>query len=267
MLVASVAGCGGRPAEQPQLTPKIEPPAIAKAGTLRVGVDLRYPPFAGEDDGKRAGLDVDIAAAVAAELGLKLETVDVPASEQATAVAEGDVDIMMSVPFTEEAMATMTLAGTYATNGPAFFIASESTETVAAAEMTLADLAGKRVAAQQASPSYWTLEYELGEGGVTGYPTLREALQALAAGETDVVVGDAMIAAYILRDIEGVAYAGQLEPGTELGIGLDPGNTELETAVREALDTLAADGILETVRTKWVGDLPELESGEATITP
>jgi len=45
--------------------------------------------------------------------------------------------------------------------------------------------------------------------------------------------------------------------------------TELEQAVRETLDTLAAEGVLDTILRKWVGELPRLEvpSSEATATP
>lgn len=264
VVLLTVAGCAQKTDEEPQLSPKIAPPAIGKEATLRAGVDLSHPPFSGEDGEDRAGIDIDVAAALASELGLVLETVDVPASEQATALAGGDVDIMMSVPFTEEVMTNMTLAGAYAVNGSAFFVASEDTATAAAQQLTIADMGGKKVGAQEGSPSYWALEYELGEGGVQAYPTLRAALEALQAGEVDIVAGDAMIAAYIARDLDGVAYAGQLAPGVQLGIGVVPENTELEQAVRTALDKLAADGVLDTIRSKWVGDLPQLQSMETT---
>ena len=35
--------------------------------------------------------------------------------------------------------------------------------------------------------------------------------------------------------------------------------TELEAAVREVLDALAADGTLDTIRAKWLGDIPALD--------
>jgi len=270
IVVASLAvtGCTQAPEEGPALTPIIAPPAIAEEGVLRAGVDLEYPPFGGRDLGREAGIDVDVASAIAAELGLELELVDVKPSELATALAGGGIDIAMSVPFNEASMGAMSLAGSYYADGPAFFTAVESTgsaETTRSVEetITLAGLAGKVVGAQEGSPAYWTLEYELGEGAATSFTTLREALDALEDGEVDVVAGDAFVAAYIARDTPSIVFAGQLSPATSYGVGVGLEATELEEAVRTTLDTLASRGVLDTIRTKWVGQLPRLETAAA----
>jgi len=267
------------PAEEPALEPTVTPPAIATAGTLVAGVDLETPPYAGEDDGRTAGLDIDVAAAVAAKLGLALETVQVAPSEAATALADGTVDMVLSMPLDEASVLGAALAGTYASSGPAFFTMSsessgsaEASPTTTIDEITLSDVTRMKVGAQEGSASFWLLDYELGKGGVQPYPTLREAFEALAAGEIDVVAGDAFTSAYIARDFPGVVFAGQPTQATALGIGVASENTALSDAVRTALDTLAADGVLDQIRATWVGDLPELDtvgatSAEETATP
>lgn len=256
-LVVAVGGCKKEP-EEPALEPKIAPPVIATEGVLKAGVDLDYPPFAGTDDGKEAGIDVDVAAAIAERLGLRLELVDVKQADMAQALNTGDVDIMLgATPITDAVLADVSSAGSYLIDGPAIFsvVATES----AVATLTADDLAGKRVGAQNGSAAFWELESEFGEGFATAYPTLKEALEALAAGEVDVVVGDAAVGAYIARDLEDITYAGQFAPGTPLGVAVKKDATELETQVRSILDTLAADGTLDTIRSKWLGDLPVLE--------
>jgi len=263
-VALAVAGCAQPAEEEPALTPKIEPPAIGEAGVLRAGIDLEYPPFGGTDRRQKAGIDVDVASALASELGLELEIVDLKPSELATALAEGDIDVAMSVPFDEASMGSMSLAGSYYSNGPAFFVTTEDTasvETTGVADqaVSLSKLSGILVGAQEASPAFWTLDYELGEGAVTSYPTLRGALEALEAGEIDVVAGDAFVGAYIARDMDSVLFAGQLVPAIPYGIGVGTAATELEDAVRSALDTLASQGVLDTIRTKWLGSLPTLD--------
>ena len=258
-------------AEEPALKPAISPPAIATAGTLVAGVDLETPPYAGEDDGREAGLDIDVASAVAAKLGLALKTVQVAPSEAATALAEGTCDIVLSMPLDETSVLGATIAGTYASTGPAFFTmsaeASGSAETstatdtaVAADELALSDVSRMKVGAQQDSASFWLLDYELGKGGVQPFPTLRAAFEALAAGQIDVVAGDALTGAYIARDFPGAAFTGQPTQATLLGIGVVAENAGLSEAVRGALDTLAADGVLDQIRATWVGDLSELDT-------
>ena len=70
--------------------------ALKSSGTLRVGVNASNAPYAAESSGSIAGIDVDIAAALADELGLKLELVDVGSSVD-TAFTKDNVDIVMGV--------------------------------------------------------------------------------------------------------------------------------------------------------------------------
>ncbi len=254
-IIVLAAGCS-RPA-QDELTPLVTPPAIREAGTLTVGVDTDLPPFAGTDAGRRAGLDIDVAAALAERLGLTVTFVEVEPSEAATALAQRTVDVVMSVPIDDAVFSSLSFAGMYAVDGPAFFVSTDSTASVEPS-LTLDTLSAERVGAQRGSLAYWLLVDALGEPSVEPYDTLRAALEALSRGDVEVVAGDAFVAAYIARDHPTVRYAGSLGAGSPLAIAVAPDATTLSDAVREALDGLAADGVLDTIRRKWVGDLPEL---------
>ncbi|MDZ4179962.1 MAG: transporter substrate-binding domain-containing protein [Coriobacteriia bacterium] len=261
-----------KPAEQPAAEPKIAPPLIAEAGVLRAGVDLTYPPFAGTDKDIEAGIDIDIAEAIAAQLGLTLEMVQVKPGEATSALDAGTVDIVLSVPLDPEAVMGARIAGTYLADGPAFF--TQSAEETAAADagtgeapasteatdtakmLTPSAFAGQRIAAQRGSPAFWMLEYDLGEGVAVPFETLRAAFEALAADEVDVVVGQASVGTYIARDFDGASLAGQYGPGTALGVAVKLGNDELGDVVRDTLDGLASGGALKAIRATWLGDQP-----------
>ncbi|MHB8050481.1 MAG: substrate-binding periplasmic protein [Coriobacteriia bacterium] len=256
-LVASLAGCQQQ-VEEPTLTPTVEPPVIAEAGVLRVGVDLSYPPFAGTDKGVQAGIDIDVAAAIAERLGCRLEVVDVKPAAMAPSLNAKTIDIMLgAVPITDAVLADVATAGSYVTDGPAFFTraSADSSETPL---ITLEQSASLRIGAQSASASFWALEYAHGEGVVTGFDTLRGAFQALDAGDVDVVASSATVGAYIARDYPGIVFAGQFGDAEPLGVAVAKDAVELEAAVRAALDGMAADGLLQTIRHKWVGNLPQL---------
>jgi len=276
--LALLAGCAREP-EVAQLEPKIEPPLIAEAGVLRVGVDLEHPPFAGVDDGVEAGIDIDVASAVAASLGLELQTVQVTPAEAASALEAGRVDMVMSVPLDDMAAGGLSIAGVYITDGSAFFVraadakepaseqpepaasetpTAETTPTVTAEMLTPFDFPGKRIGAQQGSAAYWALYYDLGEAGVTAFPTTREAIEALAADEIDVVAGGAAVTAYIVRDFEDVVFAGQYGAPTALGVAVAPDAEGLGTEVRGVLEDLASGGAIEAIRTTWAGTFPRL---------
>jgi polar amino acid transport system substrate-binding protein len=237
------------------LDPKVTPPVIQSAGVLRIGVDLAYPPFAGTVGEEQAGLDIDVGSALAARLGLKPEFVDVKRSQIASAIAENRVDVALSAPFSDDVLSRATIAGTYIADGPALFArtaagAAEGTTSVLASDTA-------RIGTQQGSESDWALLEQRDPEAIATYATLRDAFDALTAGSVDFVAADEIVGAYLARDRSGVRYAGALGPGHLLGVAVSADNSKLAGAVRGALDGLASDGVLDTIRTAWVGSAPK----------
>jgi ABC-type amino acid transport substrate-binding protein len=252
--LATVVGCSSdseSDAETPELTALIDPPVIGEAGVLRVGIDLSYPPFGGVDKETQAGIDVDVASVMASELGLELEIVDVTVDDAASELESGDVDLVFGVPFNEKNATTLRFAGAYMTGAPVVF-------TVDGAPVTRAELGSMSIAAQQGSEAFWLLEHEYGAGFASAYPSLREAFDALVDEEAEAVAGDALVGAYIARDYENAAFSLQLADGVPIGVVVGAEAQDLETEIRAVLDIMHADGVLDTIRSKWVGDLPEL---------
>jgi polar amino acid transport system substrate-binding protein len=240
---------------------KIVPPAIAKAGVLRAAIDLTYPPFGGDDKGAKAGLDVDVASALAERLGLKLEIVDAKPEAGAVLLRDKQVDVMIAaLPIDRAVQLDVAFAGTYANDGPVVFGLTEST-------MTVQTLAGRSVAVQKESAAYWLLAEEYGEGSLTVVATLRDALAAVASGQVDFAAGDGIVGAYMLRDFPKVRFNGQMAPAVPLGVAVGKDGPELEQAVRGALDGLATQGVLETLRRKWTGDVPRLAGASSAAAP
>lgn len=255
LVLFGSAGCKKEP--ESGLDPKIVPPAIAEAGVLRAGVDLAYPPLAGVDGEKQAGIDIDVASALADKLGLKVTFVDVEPSQAATALADGTVDIMLSVPLTSADLTRVIPAGTYIADGPAAFVSVEGTGSIEPT-MTLDTLPTTAIAVQTESEAFWLVSSEYGAEALAPVESLRAALAAVESGESQVAVGSAIVGAYIARDFDHIRFAGQLAPATPFTIAVAAENTELADAVRLSLDELAADGVLDSVRSKWVGSLPAL---------
>ncbi len=70
---------------------------IRRRGTLRVGLDASFPPFETIDaNGQIVGLDVDIAGAVAADLGVKVELVNIGFDGLYDALLARRVDLVIS---------------------------------------------------------------------------------------------------------------------------------------------------------------------------
>jgi hypothetical protein len=54
-------------------------------------------------------------------------------------------------------------------------------------------------------------------------------------------------------------YLGQIGSAYPVGVGVSAAKPKMESVVRTILDRLAAQGVLETLRRKWAGDLPPLK--------
>ena len=252
LLALLVSGCTPKPAQE-TLTPKVKPPVIGKAGVLRAAIDLTYPPFGGVSKGKRAGLDIDVASAVAQELGLTLEVVDASPTLGAQLLRDGKVDVMLGgVPIEQAVQLEVSFAGPYINDAPAIFSANDESAT-------MTSIAGATIGAQQGSLAYWLAAEEWGEESVVAFPSLVDAMSQAASGTIEYVVGDGVVGAYMLRQYPTLKLNGQLAPAVPVGVTVAKDATDLEGAVRDALDRLSSAGVLETLRRKWLGDVPRFQ--------
>jgi ABC-type amino acid transport substrate-binding protein len=171
------------------------------------------------------------------------------------------------VPIDRAVQLDVAFAGSYINDGPALYSVNKATPTIDS-------LAGKRIAVQKDSAALWLLSEELGEDLLVVTPTLREALAAADSAQVDFAAGDGVVAAYLLRDFPKLRFNGQLAPAVPVGVAVARDRAELEQAVRAALDELSSQGVLETLRRKWMGELPRLagatdatSSIEVTVQP
>lgn len=250
---AALSGCAGSVDVAP-MKPKVAPPVVLKAGELTVAVDMSYPPFASKTGEDKAGWDIDVAAAIADRLGLKLVLVDAKPEAAAKLLTAKKADVVLGDLTIARALdLDVAFAGSYTSDAPAVFASKGTTPSPDA-------LGGERIAVQKGSEAYWQLADMYGEESLTLYPSLREAISAVAAGQADVAAGDAMVGGYMLRDFPKVVLAGQLALASPVGVGVSKSTPRLEEAVRRALDEMSAQGVLTTLRRKWVGNLPQLKS-------
>ncbi len=240
-----LGGCAATP-RPPSAAPKsqLQAGATMTPGVLTVAVDPTFPPFAGKVGNRLAGLDVDVAAALADQLGVKVRFVEVPRSRIASAAA-GKADIALSGLSTREIIRMGALpGGVYAFDGPVLFAAQPAT-------LALDGLGGKRLGAQGASEAWWRLRDIYGDQ-VSSFRQLREAVVAVTAGTVEVLGGDALVAGYIARDYPTVVPVGVIA-AHPVEVALLRMAPSLADPVRRALLSLEADGVLATLRTKWGG--------------
>ncbi len=89
-VVVSLVGCSE------SSTGESEEAGVSSENVLRVGMDLKYPPFTYiGDDGNPAGLEVDIANAFGESIGMEIEIVETDFAMLIPALDTGDIDIVI----------------------------------------------------------------------------------------------------------------------------------------------------------------------------
>jgi polar amino acid transport system substrate-binding protein len=239
-----------------EMSPSLSSPTIQEDGYLTVGVDLSaQAPFVIQaDDGTLSGMDIDIASAIADDLGLKVRFVGL------SSVSDEDVancDIVMGVQ--SGSNAELTVVGSYAEDAIAFFYKGDA--TVASADT----LNSKTVGVQAGSVSERALSRSSLVMTQSEFSNLNEAFSALDSGTVDYVLCDAYSGGYLAAVYSGISTAGTLDTPSAIGIGMLEGSTELQSAIQGAFDDISSNGVLEVIRTRWVGDMPTLTT-ESQIT-
>lgn len=121
---------------------------IRRRGTLRVGLDASFPPFETIDaNGQIVGLDVDIAQAIAADVGVKVELVNIGFDGLYDALLARRVDLVISgLPYDPRWTQDVAYSSNYFNAGQVL-VTRASDDTI----KTVEDLAGRTVAVEWGS--------------------------------------------------------------------------------------------------------------------
>lgn len=259
-MLLTATGCQQQqePYSPPEATPQVSKPTIAQEGVLRVGVNASNAPLAGQPSSstKIVGIDVDMAAALADQLGLKLEVTDV-GTGAASALSSGKVDLVMGVSKADSS-ATFWTSDTYLPTAVALF-AQSSNSTVPT------NTAATKIAAQVSSNSAWAVTNEYDNSTITTTDDLKSAFSSLQSGQVQYVAADAVVGTYVANnagmDVHMVALM-QSVGGYSVGV-LD-GNTQLKQAVSNALSALNSNGVAAVIQKKWLGQEMDLSNIKLT---
>jgi polar amino acid transport system substrate-binding protein len=254
VLSASLlSGCAGATGSKDiKLDPKITSPAVATDGVLKVGVDSTHAPFAGLSKNELVGIDVDIAAALADQLGLKLELVDINGKSVDDLLTDKSIDIVMDVEQTGGSVIKGTEVGPYLESGPALFTI---VKTSTLPTIDLNSMSGTKIAAQKDSLSAWALDERIGKGTADVKTNLDEAFKAVESGASTYAAADAIVGSYLAVDYNGVSCVKMIGTPIPVYIGVGKDNTTLPDALSTALRTIRDNGELKIILSKWLGSV------------
>ena len=221
-------------------------------GKLIMSTNATFPPYEMiADDGSFEGIDVEIAGAIAAKLGLELVVDDMDFSAALLAVQQGKSDIVMAgVSVTEDRLLVMNFSDSYATGVQTVIVKEGS-------DVTMDNLGEKMIGCQKATTGYIYASDSPENGGygedhVTAFDNGASAVQALLNGQVDCVIIDDAPAQEFVSANPGLTTLEGAWVEEQYAIGLNKDNAGLLDAVNQALAELTADGTIQSIIDKYI---------------
>lgn len=249
----SLAGCTQNTNPPSLPDPKLSSPNIITEGTLTVGVNTSLSPLAGMGNNKIIGIDVDIAAALADYLGLKLQIIDT-GSSPASALSGNTVDIALGVDSTDTPKGAR-LTESYIDTGVALFVPESSSASVPEAGAT------PKISAQTSSKSSWAVTNTFGNASLVGASDLNSAISSLTSNQATYLASDAVIGKYATtRANVKTKIVALLDNKSGYCVAVSESKTELYSKINEALSEIKKNGTIDVIQKKWLGDVVDLSS-------
>jgi polar amino acid transport system substrate-binding protein len=245
------------------------PKEIQDAGVIKVGTNAEYAPMESQSGGAIVGVDPDIAAALAKQLGVKFTFTSGSFDGLITSLNSGRYDIAMSsITDTKQRQQGLDDKGKklgdgvdfvdYFTAGTAVYVQKGNPKGI----KSIADLCGQTAAVQKGTTyekALTTQSAKCTDGGkkainIEPFEDDTEAQTRVKAGGAVAGVNDYPVAIDLVRKADnGKAFqiVGQQYDAGPFGIAVNKKSTQLRDALKAAVDAIIKDGSYKKVLDKW----------------
>lgn len=234
---------------------------IRESGIATVGTEAAFPPFEFVDDqGQIVGYGKDILDVVIAELGVKLNQLDLPWQGILPGLLAGNFDFVATTVAINDERAKKYAYTAPIANGAPYFVTRKG-EKIESED----GLAGKVVGTQLASstePIAKALDARLKEAGggfkeLKLYTAFTDSYTALASGEVDAVIQSLPSLAVLVKEHPDTFELGApIETGvkwTYLAWVTRPEDGDLRDFISSVIYKMRDDGRLAALQQKWFG--------------
>ncbi|MEU4115938.1 ABC transporter substrate-binding protein [Kitasatospora sp. NPDC028055] len=234
------------------------PADVKSAGKLLVGADASYAPDEFKDDsGKVIGMDVDLANAIAAKLGLTAEVQDSGFTAIIPGIQSNKFQLGMSSFTDNKEREQVVDMVTYFNSGSAIAVKKGNPGKV-----DPKDLCGKKVAVQtgttQADEIKDTRNPDCAKAGKPGiqndgdkFDLQTDVTNAVVSGRDDAMMADSQVVDYAIKQSGGqLEKLGDTYGVAPYGVALAKGS-KLTPAIQGAIQSLIDDGTYKQILTKW----------------
>ena len=182
LMVLSLAACGS---------------ASSESKTLVMATSADYPPYEfiilnDKNEQQYVGIDISVSEAIAADMGKELQVVNMDFDSLMAGLQKGDADMVLAaIEITEERLEAADFSDPYYTDLPPAILVKASN---AASYKTLADFAGKSVAAQTGTTKLDIVNDQLTGANAVPLQLVTDMVNELVNGKVDAIVVDGAVA-------------------------------------------------------------------------
>lgn len=239
----------------------VEPPNnLVEEGTLTYATAATYAPFEYSVDGEYVGFDIDLAEALAQEMGLDVDINAMNFDGLIPALNGNRVDIINSAMYMTEERKKEVDFVKYLNLGNSIVVEKGNPHNIE----SLDDLSGLTVTVTRGgiSEDFANEQNEIfkkegkEEAELLTLPTANDTVIALRNGRADALLKDTPGSVYLLeKEPETFEIAGNFSADTEIGIAVRKGDDEMKSAIEEALDALVENGKFDELLSDY--DFPD----------
>lgn len=237
MMVCAFAACGTNDDSQ-----------SGEKDKLVMATNAEFPPYEFRDaDNNIVGIDAEIMAAVAENLGMELVIEDMEFDSIIPAVKSGKADIgAAGMTVREDRLENVDFSDTYAKAKQVVIVKNDS------GIAGLDDLYGKKIGVQQGTTGDIYAADEYGDENVDRYSKGYEAVQALSQGKVDAVIIDNEPAKVFVSQTDGIMILDEPFADEEYAIAVQKGNTELLDQINASLAKLKENGKFDEIINNYI---------------
>lgn len=258
MFALGVAACGdskddkgsSNAAKKPTFTAGTTMDRLNKAQKITVGTKFDQPGFGLKGvDGTPAGFDVEIAKALADELGIpasKIEWVEATSSVREQVIEQGTVDIVVATyTINDKRKERIDFAGPYYVAGQQIMVRNDDSSITG--PDAFKDGSKKVCSATGSTPATKIKEYLKDEAKqLVLFKGYQECVDALKNKQVDAVTTDNVILTGFVSKNEGMfKLVGNKFTEEPYGIGLKKGDNDFRTFINDSLEKISKDGRYE----------------------
>lgn len=236
-LLVGAVGCGAK-----------NDNGLKDSKTMVMGTNAAFPPFEYLDGGVVAGVDADLMAAIAKEMGVELKISDMEFDSLPTALANKQIDVIAAgFSVTSDREETMDFSTPYYTAAQTVIVLKDSVVA------SIDDLTGKVIGVQSGTSGQFCAEELTETDNIKGFASGMLAVEALKNGQVDAVIIDNNPAkAYGDENPDTLVLIEGQYDDENYAIAVAKGNDVLLKKINDALEKLKSDGTFDEIISKYI---------------